>query len=174
MIIVLTGTPGVGKTYLARRVCKKLGWNHLEINKLVKREGLYIGYDKKLKSWIVDERKIISYVKKVVRGTDNIIIDSHLAHILPRSLVDKVIVLRCEPRVLEKRLKKRRYSKEKIRQNVESELIGLISYETKKRHKKLLEVDCSSGKLKCEKMLISIILGKTKKTKGIDWCGDVL
>ena len=40
--------------------------------------------------------------------------------------IDKVIVLRCDPQVLEKRLESRNYSKNKVRENLEAEAIGVI------------------------------------------------
>jgi hypothetical protein len=49
------------------------------------------------------------------------LIDGHLAHHLP---VDALIVVRCEPSELEKRLSARGYSAHKIQSNVEVEMLG--------------------------------------------------
>ncbi len=140
--ITLTGTPGTGKTSVARALEKK-GWLHLELNKLVKKEKLYSGYDKKRKTWIVDEKKLRKFVADFIaknRGK-NIVIDSHLSHILPAKFFTAVFALRCDPRILEKRLKKKNWSKEKIRENVEAEIIGLIEWEARKNYKKVFSFD---------------------------------
>lgn len=170
MIVSMTGVPGTGKTYFSKKLSKKLGWKHIEMNKIVKKEKLYNLYDRKTKSYIVDNSKLINFFKKFIKRSDeNIILDGHISHILPSSLVDKVIVLRCKPNVLEKRLKRRGYSKEKIKQNIESELIGLIAYESRKMHKSVFEVDTTKNKKKCMNDIISIIKG-TGRDKRIDWC----
>jgi adenylate kinase len=167
MIIALTGTPGVGKTYIAKKVSKKLGWKHVEMGKIIQRKKLYSSYDRKMKSYVVDMKKFKAYFKNF---EVDVVLDSHMSHELPKSLIDKVIVLRCEPKVLEKRLKLRKYSKEKIKQNFESELIGLISWEARRKHKNVVDVDCTKGKEKSVKKVISIIKGKTKKADQVDWC----
>jgi adenylate kinase len=55
-------------------------------------------------------------------------------HLLPHSiegrLVSRAVVLRCEPSVLKQRLAGRGYAHQKVIDNVESELIGVVSSET--------------------------------------------
>jgi adenylate kinase len=167
MIVALSGTPGVGKTYVAKKIFKTLGWEHIELGKIIKQKKLYSKYDKKMKSYVVDMKKFKAYFAKL-KG--DIILDGHLSHELSKNLVDKVIVLRCEPKVLEKRLKSRKYSKEKIKQNFEAELIGLISWEARQKHKTVIDVDCTKGKVKCVKKVIFAIRSKSKKANVIDWC----
>ncbi len=134
MIIALTGTPGCGKTTLSKLLAKRTGFNLLDLNKKIKKEKLYSGYDKKRRTSIVDPVKIRRFVNRETK-TGNWIIDSHLSHFLD---VDLVIVLRCKPQELKKRLEIKKWKKEKIRENVEAELVGVISYEARKRE--LLEI----------------------------------
>jgi adenylate kinase len=169
MIIALTGTPGCGKTYYAKKLIKH-NYNHIELSKIIKKHKLFSGYDKKLKSYIVNQKKLTTYMKKILNKKDNVIVDGHISHLLPKSMIDKVIVLRCKPTILKTRLKKRKYSAEKIRQNVESELIGLIAYEAYKRHKWVCEIDCTKGRRKALNTIISIINSKKPSKKVIDWC----
>lgn len=143
MKICITGTPGVGKTKIARALAKKLGYKRLDLNAAIKKEKLCSGYDKIRKCWIADMRKVNKYVnEKTKQG--NFIIDSHLAHLLQKRIVDIVIVLRCEPSELKKRLKRKKWSQVKINENYEAELIGLIAWEAKK-HKNVFELD-TTGK----------------------------
>ena len=44
MIVALSGTPGVGKTYVAKKIFKTLGWEHIELGKIIKQKKLYSKY----------------------------------------------------------------------------------------------------------------------------------
>lgn len=57
--IVITGTPGVGKTTHAEQLAQSLGLKHVSVNQIVKDEGFHEGKDEELGSWIVDEDKVL-------------------------------------------------------------------------------------------------------------------
>ena len=59
--IVITGTPGVGKTTHAEQLARNLDFKHVSINQIVKDEGFHEGRDEELGSWIVDEDKVCEY-----------------------------------------------------------------------------------------------------------------
>jgi adenylate kinase len=56
--IVVTGTPGVGKTTHAEQLAQAMGFIHLSVNQIVKDEGFHEGKDEETGSWIVDEDKV--------------------------------------------------------------------------------------------------------------------
>ena len=56
--IIVTGTPGVGKTTHCETLAQSTGLQHLSINDVVKERGCHEGYDEEFKSWIVDEDKV--------------------------------------------------------------------------------------------------------------------
>lgn len=56
--IIITGTPGVGKTTHCEQLAEKTGLKHLSVNEVVKDKGCHEGWDDKLKTWIVDEDKV--------------------------------------------------------------------------------------------------------------------
>lgn len=56
--IIVTGTPGVGKTTHCESLAENTGLKHLSINKVVKERGCHDGFDDGFKSWIVDEDKV--------------------------------------------------------------------------------------------------------------------
>jgi adenylate kinase len=58
--IIVTGTPGVGKTTHCETLAENTGLKHLSINDIVKERSLHDGYDEEYKSWIVDEDKVCS------------------------------------------------------------------------------------------------------------------
>ncbi len=55
--IIVTGTPGVGKTTHAEQLARSLGFKHISVNQIVKDEGFHEGKDEETGSWIVDEEK---------------------------------------------------------------------------------------------------------------------
>lgn len=56
--IVITGTPGVGKTSHCELLAQNTGLKHLAINQIVKERNCHDGWDEPLQSWIVDEDKV--------------------------------------------------------------------------------------------------------------------
>ena len=56
--IVITGTPGVGKTTHAEQLAQATGFTHISVNQIVKDEGFHEGKDEETGSWIVDEDKV--------------------------------------------------------------------------------------------------------------------
>lgn len=56
--IIITGTPGVGKTTHAEQLARATGLKHVSVNQIVKDEGFHEGKDEETGSWIVDEDKV--------------------------------------------------------------------------------------------------------------------
>jgi adenylate kinase len=56
--IIVTGTPGVGKTTHAEQLARSTGLKHISVNQIVKDEGFHEGKDEETGSWIVDEDKV--------------------------------------------------------------------------------------------------------------------
>ena len=56
--IIITGTPGVGKTSHCEQLAANTGLKHLSINQIVKDRACHDGWDVEYKSWIVDEDKV--------------------------------------------------------------------------------------------------------------------
>ena len=109
----LTGTPGTGKTSLKKHLNKKI----ISLSEYYEQasEGKTDNGE-----WIVDIEKL----DNILEDSDCNFFEGNFSHKLDK--IDKVIVLRCDPQILEKRLESRNYSKNKVRENLEAEAIGLI------------------------------------------------
>ncbi len=114
MRIALTGTPGVGKTATAKDLSALLHMTHINISEVADEMGALTGENGDTS--IVDT----DILRQKIENMDNIIIDSHFSELFK---VDLVFVLRCEPKILYERLKKRGYSEKKIKENVEAEIL---------------------------------------------------
>lgn len=56
--ILITGTPGTGKTSLCGQIAESLHMNHVEVGKLVEKYELHDGWDDEFGSWILNEDKV--------------------------------------------------------------------------------------------------------------------
>lgn len=56
--IIVTGTPGTGKTTHCEVLAEKTGLKHLSVNQVVKERECHEGWDDEYQSWIVDEDKV--------------------------------------------------------------------------------------------------------------------
>ena len=150
-IIIVTGTPGTGKTLLSRKLASKLNFHYIDANRMIRKYKLSEGYDKKRNTKIVDATKLnktlimeISNFKKD-KKTKGIIIDSHLSHYLPKKYADLCIVTKSSLKTLEERLKKRKYTKSKIRENLDAEIFDVCLNEAKEKGHNMLVFDTTEG-----------------------------
>ncbi len=156
--ILVTGTPGTGKTAISKKLAAKLNYYYLDVNKLISKYKLSEGYDKKRKTKIVDInklnkkliKKIKTLTKKFINEKSNkkikgIIIDSHLSHYLPKRYVDFCIVTKCDIKELSKRLKKKKFNKNKIQENLQAEIFDMCLNEARTRRHKIIIIDTTKG-----------------------------
>jgi len=159
-VVAISGVGAAGKTTIARLLAKRLHCKFLRLDVVAKRKKFLLGYDRKRKSWIVDMKRLGKEFAKLKKKNRDIVFESLYAHEFP---ADFTIVLRCDPKILEKRLRRKYSWHTKVTENLEAEMIGLITYEALKRNKKVFEVDTS------QKTPSQAVAAITKILKG---CGD--
>ena len=136
-VIIISGTPGTGKTTTAKKLAREKNYEYIDVAKLIKENKLSSGYDKKRKTNIIDVKKLnkflinLTNIYKKDKKVKGMIIDSHLSHYLPPKYVDLCIITKCNLKTLQKRLKKKHYHKEKIRENLDAEIFDICLYEAK-------------------------------------------
>ena len=159
-VIAVTGTPGVGKTAIARKLSLFIGYEYINGAELA--EKCYVGYDDHRNTHIADVSLFADEVAKVREkcSKKGIIVDSHLSHHLPEELVDICVVIVCDLGHLEERLQKKGFDPPKIRENLDAEIFEVILSESK-RHR-ILKFD-SSGLLESLEDKIRNLSEKIKK-----------
>jgi adenylate kinase len=168
MKIAVTGTPGVGKTSACALVSSL---RVVHVNDLVDELGVVSGYDRKRRTKEVDAKKL---AKAVAKMDGDAIFEGHFSHMLG---VDFAIVLRCSPKVLDKRLRKKRWPEKKIRENIEAEAVDVILVETLENVDTVCEIDTTRKTPKqVARAIERIVAGESEKypVGNVDWSQEVL
>ncbi|MCQ5337208.1 MAG: adenylate kinase family protein [Candidatus Methanomethylicia archaeon] len=173
----MTGTPGVGKTTITKVLAEKLGLKIIELNKFAIEVNGIMGYDAERNAQIINEKIIRKELRKILEKEDNFIIEGHWGEIVPKEFVDIVIVIRTNPLILRERLKEKGYREEKIKENIQAELLDycLIKAIEAFGEDKVFEVDNTNKEIN---VIVEEIIKIIKERKGnkpgeIDWIGTL-
>ncbi|KAI9891291.1 MAG: hypothetical protein M1814_002804 [Vezdaea aestivalis] len=142
--IVVTGTPGVGKSSHCQRLADVSGLKHLPLSDIAKERDCHDSYDNELKTLVVDEDKLLDSIESEVKD-GGYIIDWHACDLFPESWVDLVIVLRTESNHLYDRLEQRGYSGKKLEQNIDSEIMQVLLEEARESYDQKIVIELQSN-----------------------------
>ena len=141
-VICVSGSVASGKTSIAKRLARKLKARYIDVNEVIKRNKLSEDYDKKRECKIIDAKKLNKILEKIIKESkESLVIDSHMSHFLNPNLVDYVVITKTSLKKLKNRLKKRGYSKSKIEENLEVEIMDICLNETKELGHKIKIVE---------------------------------
>jgi adenylate kinase len=175
-VILITGTPSVGKTTIAQKLKEKLNAVYINLSSFANYYNLLSGFDKERKTAIIDEEKMFKKIKEIIGSTtkSNIIIDGHYASsVVPKDEITKVFVLRRNPIELKKFMEKRKFRGNKLWENLESEILDVCLIETlsKIEETKVCELDITGMPVQeVVNRIISILHNNNKCEIGkIDW-----
>lgn len=172
--IGISGTPGTGKSSVARELSKELQIPVIELSEFVVNNNLYLYYDAIRNSYVVDEEKLRNSMAKLYRERGAFIIVGHYVEILERDLYELVIVLRRNPIELLNILKTRRWPDSKVAENVEAELLSVCTFNAIEELSEdlVVEVDVTSKNVsEVVNEIMDILLGLKSVYLGhrIDW-----
>jgi len=167
MSYVITGNPGVGKHTLTKKISKILHLPIIDINDIAQEFGLL---EKSEKTNDVDVTKLEKLIREEI--SQPVLIVGHLApYVISSNQIKKAIVLRKNPYDLISIYKERGYTKEKIKDNIGSEVLGVILYDTITRFgvEKTFQIDITMQSIQeATKKVLDAIKGEIK-TEEVDW-----
>mgnify|MGYP000142960804 CR=1 FL=1 len=136
--ILVTGTPGVGKTATASLIAETLGLRHINVGELIKQHKCHDGYDDALETHILDEDKLLDLMETMFEECADddmgIVADYHSCDLFPERWFDLILVLRAKTEVLYDRLTERGYNEKKRSENVEAEIMQVILDEARESY----------------------------------------
>lgn len=176
---VITGNPGAGKHTIAKIIAGRINTEIIDINDVAihnnatgkNNNNTDLGLE-------VDVKRLVRLLDKLLKTKTNLVLVGHLApYVLKPAGISLVAVLRRSPYELEKTLKKRGYSSDKVTENVASEILGMSLYDSLKTFgkSKVVEFD-TTGKTPKETAdeILAVLQNKQKsksksKLIGTDW-----
>jgi len=177
-VIIVTGTPGTGKTTLARALAKAIEAHYLNLTRFVSKNKLYSGIDIQRGTKIIDmARTRVRLKEKLEKLQGLVVIDTHVPdEIVPREMVKRVFVLRSDPRILERRLRAKKWRASKIRENVLAEIVDscLNSAVEHYGQRRVVQFDTSHMSIRdCIALMKKSTTGKRERSVKIDWLGKL-
>src|SRR5208283_4962475 len=136
-VILITGTPCVGKTTTAKVLAAKLDAEYINLTDYAKANGLTLGEDKERNTTIIDEENMPQKLSETINASNkaNIIIDGHYASaVTPTEHVAHVFVLRRNPKELKQFMEKCGYTGSKMWENLQAEIIDVCLGEAVEAH----------------------------------------
>ncbi|MBI4017826.1 MAG: adenylate kinase family protein [Candidatus Aenigmarchaeota archaeon] len=162
MIIAISGTPGTGKTEVAKALAALMAYAYVSINDFAEKGALVKGVDRARNAKIIDTDAL-----EKVRFADNSVLDGHVSHF---ATADVYVILRTNPDVLRKRLGQKGWNKRKIDENVEAEAIGVCSVEARELWDNVMDIDTSALiPAKAARLIYNWLKRKRFANDPIDW-----
>jgi len=179
-VILVTGTPCVGKTSVARLLTSKLDALYINLTELATHENLISGKDEERDSIIVDENRMRRKIREIIEGCDqnDIVIDGHYAvSVVPKKFVTYVFVLRRDPVELRKFMEQCGFSGRKLWENLASEILDVCLVDALNVHgkEKVCELDVTGKSVEEVISEILDVLGGHKECHVgvVDWLGKL-
>lgn len=158
VIIVITGSVGSGKTTLSQALADVLHCKYINLGDYLVSKGLVTGRDRRRGSVIVKEGCLDELLDSCL------IIETIYPDLLSCIDPDLVVVLKCDPEELYRRLRDR-YSPEDIVENIEADVTDVFTIEAVNAfgESRIMEVDTTDIKVEDEvKLVLNALSGSIK------------
>ena len=170
----MTGTPGTGKTTFAKTLAKEIRAEYLSLGKYIWEHKLFSRVDRKRSTKVVDLVRTREGVHRFTNsGPAPIVVDTHHPEgIIPNNEATVIFVLRCDPSVLIRRLQRKRWVRQKIRENVMAEILDYCFIKARSYYTggKVVQLDTSRSSVKSSvSSAKSILSGRKPPHVSANW-----
>lgn len=178
-VILITGTPAVGKTTTAKALAAKLSAEYINLTEFAKTHNLTIGEDTERDTLIVDEENFQQILTEAIDASPSqvIVVDGHYAAaVTSREYVPQVFVLRRNPKELKVLMEQKGYTGTKMWENLQAEIIDVCLGEAVEVHAgRVCELDVTG---KTTEEIVEDIIAVLEKRKTcilgtVDWLGTL-
>lgn len=171
----MTGSPGVGKTTVAKELTSRLNARYISLSDVVRELSLVSGVDETRDVVIANVNALSGYVEGIVsRSEGDVVIEGHYApDVIPEGGVPYVFVLRRDPEYLWAALVARGYNERKVIENVTSEILDVCMVDAVRKYGLggVYEIDVT--KMTFEETadeILKVLEGRTRcKAGNVDW-----
>jgi adenylate kinase len=172
--IIVTGTPGTGKTTFSKRLAQEIGATYIPITQFVSNHKLYSSLDRGRGSRVVNLARLHRSLRHILSQERHlVIVDTHISDgIIAENSVRFVFVLRCNPGILEKRLRRKKWKQSKVRENVLAEMLDACLIDAVKWYgwRRLAQLDTSHTSAgKCVDTAKRMLRHGVRRRLKIDW-----
>jgi adenylate kinase len=174
-VILITGTPSVGKTTIAKKLATQLNAQYINLTEMAHKEHLILEQDKARETEVIDDAKMKRSLKKIIAQSevDNVVDGHYAAAVTPKKLSTHVFVLRRNPIQLREFMLKRGYSAGKQTENLEAEILDVCLVEALQNQEKAKICEIDTTEKSVDDVLIDILAileGKKLCCYGfVDW-----
>ena len=179
-LILVTGTPCVGKTSVARLLASRLEGLHVDLTALALNEKRILARDRRRHTGVIDEDSMRSRIREITEGCEKnaIILDGHYGvHVAPKEQTAHVFVLRRNPEQLRLLMEQRGFSGRKLWENLAAEILDVCLVEAINVYgeDKVCELDVSDKTVEdAVQDILNIMDGSADCQRGFtDWLGKL-
>ncbi|MHA1963837.1 MAG: adenylate kinase family protein [Candidatus Thorarchaeota archaeon] len=171
-VILVGGSPGTGKTKVAKILGSKLSVEVISLGQLADDSGCVTAEDKARNTGIIDEDCLVDALIKLTEDkSTRVVIEGHYIDLVPSSSIQWTFILRTHPGTLKKRLSERNYSDDKVTENVEAEVMGVCQMDALDAfgEEKVFEVDTTELSAPQTAQKIEELMKNESSPTRIDW-----
>ncbi|CAH2102159.1 unnamed protein product [Euphydryas editha] len=132
--ILITGTPGVGKSTISRLLSERTKFIWREVSKLAEEHNCLDEYDPEYQCPYLNEDKLLDIMEGMMASGGNIV-DYHGCEFFPERWFDGVFVIRTNNTALYDRLSARGYTGKKLEDNIQCEIFETLLEEAQSSYK---------------------------------------